>query len=98
MKYQLPDPFDDDFLSLCSCHEHTRRDSIIRNLDGFFPNIIGDTYKKVSEASIVDKYEHSSSFVAGKFLHMQTVLVTITDESTRNWYNIPWKGANLSHE
>ena len=29
---------------------------------------------------------------------MQTVLVTITDESTRNWYNIPWKGANLSHE
>ena len=40
----------------------------------------------------------NTSVVCGKFLHMRTGLVTISDESTKNHYNIPWKDNNLSHE
>ena len=48
MKYHLSDPFNDNFVSLCSCHEHTRRDAMITKRGGFFLDIIGDAYKKVS--------------------------------------------------
>ena len=33
MKYQLSEPFDDDFVSLCLCHKHTRRDAMITKRD-----------------------------------------------------------------
>ena len=36
MKYQLSDTFDDEFVSLCLCHEHTRRYAVIKNRDSFF--------------------------------------------------------------
>ena len=61
---------------------------MIKKWDEYFSKIIGDAYEKVSEASIVAKAENSGSTVHGKVLHMRTDLVTIADESTKNYYNI----------
>ena len=80
MKYQLSDPFDDDFVNIFWFYDHTRRDAMITNTDEFFSNIIGDAYKKVSEASIFAKDEHSDSVVHEKVLHMRTGLITFDDK------------------
>ena len=53
MNYQLSDPFDDDFVSLFFCHYHTRIDAMLTKRDGLFSKIVGDAYKKLSEASIL---------------------------------------------
>ena len=87
MKYQLSNLIADDFVNLYSCHEHTRRYTMIKKWGVFFSDIISDAYKKVSEASIFAEAEHSGGDVRGKVLHIRTGIVTIVNEST-NFFTI----------
>ena len=55
IKYQLLDPFDNYFVSLCLCHEHTRRDAMIINRDGFFQRSLAMHTRKYQKRPFLPK-------------------------------------------
>ena len=88
--YQLSDPFDDDFVSLCECHEHKTRDAKVLERDVMVPTIRSAIYRKIADADVA--VNNTLCEGAALFLHDGFLSVAIKNDEI---IKIPWDEGNF---